>query len=193
MQQSDETGELFTAISAAQAEINNPAKNTTNTFFKNEYADLASVLNSIRAVASRHGLGIIQSIDMVDSRVTVQTQLAHVSGQWIRCSAMVPLPENANNIPQAIGVIATYLRRYQAQSMMGIWAGEADDDAQALTFQRGELTENEVAHIDALLSSTKSNRQAFYKVFNVEKLQDLSPDQYKGAGKQLQQKKRRDG
>ena len=193
MQQSDETGELFTAISAAQAEINNPAKNTTNTFFKNEYADLASVLNSIRAVASRHGLGIIQSIDMVDSRVTVQTQLAHVSGQWIRCSAMVPLPENANNIPQAIGVIATYLRRYQAQSMMVIWAGEADDDAQALTFQRGELTENEVAHIDALLSSTKSNRQAFYKVFNVEKIQDLSPDQYKVAVKQLQQKKRRDG
>ena len=193
MQQSDETGELFTAISAAQAEINNPAKNTTNTFFRNEYADLASVLNSIRAVASRHGLGIIQSIDMVDSRVTVQTQLAHVSGQWIRCSAMVPLPENANNIPQAIGVIATYLRRYQAQSMMGIWAGEADDDAQALTFSRGEVTENEVAHIDALLTSTKSNRQAFYKVFNVEKIQDLSPDQYKVAVKQLQQKKRRDG
>ena len=116
MQQSDETDALFTAISAAQAEIQNPHKNTENSFFKNQYADLASVLNAIRVAVSRHGLGIVQSTDMVDSRVTVKTQIAHVSGQGIGCSALVPVPENANNIPQAIGGIAPYLRRDQAPS-----------------------------------------------------------------------------
>ena len=132
MQQSEQVDELFTAVAKAQAEIKNPAKNTKNTYFKNEYADLTAVLNAIRPVAAAHGLSFVQSVDMVDDRVTVQSQVSHSSGQWIKSSAMVPLSENVKNVPQEIGIISTYIRRYQAQAMWCINA-EQDDDAQPLT------------------------------------------------------------
>jgi hypothetical protein len=132
MQQSEQVNELFTAVAKAQAEIKNPAKNTKNTYFKNEYADLTAVLNAIRPVASAHGLSFVQSVDMVDDRVTVQSQVSHSSGQWIKSSAMVPLSDNVKNVPQEIGIISTYIRRYQAQAMWCINA-EQDDDAQPLT------------------------------------------------------------
>jgi len=41
-----------------------------------------------------------------------------------------------------------------------------------------------------LLDSTKSNRQAFLKVYGVEKIENLTDSQYDKAVKQLQQKKR---
>lgn len=132
MQQSEQVNELFAAIAKAQAEIRNPAKNTKNTYYKNEYADLTAVLNAIRPVAAAHGLSFVQSVDMVDDRVTVQSQVSHSSGQWIKSSAMVPLSENVKNVPQEIGIISTYIRRYQAQAMWCINA-EQDDDAQPLT------------------------------------------------------------
>lgn len=132
MQQSEQVNELFTAVAKAQAEIKNPAKNTKNTYFKNEYADLTAVLNAIRPVAAAHGLSFVQSVDMVDERVTVQSQVSHSSGQWIKSSAMVPLSDNVKNVPQEIGIISTYIRRYQAQAMWCINA-EQDDDAQPLT------------------------------------------------------------
>lgn len=132
MQQSEQVDELFTAVAKAQAEIKNPAKNTKNTYFKNEYADLTAVLNTIRPVAAAHGLSFVQSVDMVDDRVTVQSQVSHSSGQWIKSSAMVPLSDNVKNVPQEIGIISTYIRRYQAQAMWCINA-EQDDDAQPLT------------------------------------------------------------
>lgn len=132
MQQSEQVNELFAAIAKAQAEIKNPAKNTKNTYYKNEYADLTAVLNAVRPVAAAHGLSFVQSVDMVDDRVTVQSQVSHSSGQWIKSSAMVPLSENVKNVPQEIGIISTYIRRYQAQAMWCINA-EQDDDAQPLT------------------------------------------------------------
>jgi len=192
MNQSEQVNELFTAMAKAQAEIKNPAKNMKNTFFKTEYADLTAVLNAIRPVASSHGLSFIQSVDMIDDRVTVQSQISHNSGQWIRCSAMVPLTPGAKNVPQDIGIISTYIRRYQAQAMWGINA-EDDNDAQTLTDNSigiESIDAKKVAHIDALLDSTKSNRQAFLKVYGVEKIENLTESQYDKAVKQLQQKKR---
>ena len=148
MQQSDQVNELFGAIAKAQAEIKNPAKNTKNTYYKNEYADLTAVLNTIRPVAAAHGLSFVQSVDMIDDRVTVQSQVSHSSGQWIKCSAMVPLSDNVKNVPQEIGIISTYIRRYQAQAMWCINA-EQDDDAQPLT----EQVEEKVDDLDDILGS----------------------------------------
>jgi len=52
MEQSESINELSASLAKAQLEIKNPAKNATNPFLKNRYADLGSCLNSIRAVAA---------------------------------------------------------------------------------------------------------------------------------------------
>ena len=169
MQQSEEVNELFAAMAKAQAEIKNPAKNTKNTFFKNEYADLTSVLNAIRPVASSHGLSFIQSVDMVDERVTVQSQISHSSGQWVKSSAMVPLSDNAKNVPQDIGIISTYIRRYQAQAMWGI---NAEDDTDAQTLSEPAKNQEDDQFLNDLLDSES-------------KISGLSNEQY---AKQVKQK-----
>jgi len=186
MEQSESINELSAALAKAQAEIRNPGKNTKNTFFKNEYADLTSVLGCIRPVASANGLSFIQGVEAYNGNVAVTSQISHSSGQWIKQVASVEVPKTSKNPIQDLGSMATYLKRYQAQSMWAICADE-DTDAQDLGIE--DISDEKVAHLDAMLDSTKSSKEAFLKVYGVENLKSLTDSQYEKAKKQLQQKK----
>ena len=186
MEQSESINELATALAKAQAEIRNPGKNTKNTFFKNEYADLTAVLGCIRPVAAANGLSFIQAVEAYNGNVAVSSQISHSSGQWIKQVASVEVPKTSKNPIQDLGSMATYLKRYQAQSMWAICADE-DTDAQDLGIE--DISDEKVAHLDAMLDSTKSSKEAFLKVYGVENLKSLTDSQYEKAKKQLQQKK----
>jgi len=186
MEQSESINELTSALAKAQSEIRNPSKNTKNTFFKNEYADLTSVLGCIRPVASANGLSFIQSVEAYNGNVAVSSQISHVSGQWVKQVASVELPKSSKNPIQDLGSIATYLKRYQAQSM---WAVCADEDTDAQDLGIEDISDEKVAHLDAMLDATKSSKEAFLKVYGVENLKSLTESQYEKAKKQLQQKK----
>jgi len=186
MEQSESINELTSALAKAQSEIRNPSKNTKNTFFKNEYADLTSVLGCIRPVASANGLSFIQSVEAYNGNVAVSSQISHVSGQWVKQVASVELPKSSKNPIQDLGSMATYLKRYQAQSMWAI-CGDEDTDAQDLGIE--DISDEKVAHLDAMLDATKSSKEAFLKVYGVENLKSLTDSQYEKAKKQLQQKK----
>jgi len=186
MEQSESINELTSALAKAQSEIRNPSKNTKNTFFKNEYADLTSVLGCIRPVASANGLSFIQSVEAYNGNVAVSSQISHVSGQWVKQVASVELPKSSKNPIQDLGSMATYLKRYQAQSM---WAVCADEDTDAQDLGIEDISDEKVAHLDAMLDATKSSKEAFLKVYGVENLKSLTESQYEKAKKQLQQKK----
>ena len=181
MEQSENIAEISAAISKAQGEIRNPAKNTKNAFFKNEYADLTAVLNCIRPVASANGLTFMQGVEAYGDRVAVTSQITHSSGQWIRQVASVPLSTSSKNPIQDLGSISTYLKRYQSQSMWAICADE-DTDAQDLTdFNRIENISviKRPLHMDAMIDSTKSSKAKFLEIYNVSDLKQLTEDQYR--------------
>ena len=186
MEQSESINELTAALAKAQSEIRNPSKNTKNTFFKNEYADLTAVLGCIRPVASANGLSFIQSVEARAGHVCVSSQVSHSSGQWIKQTASVELLKTSKNPIQDLGSMATYLKRYQAQSM---WAVCADEDTDAQDLGIEDISDEKVAHLDAMLDATKSSKEAFLKVYGVENLKSLTDSQYEKAKKQLQQKK----
>lgn len=186
MEQSETINELSTALAKAQSEIRNPAKNTKNTFFKNEYADLTAVLGCIRPVASANGLSFIQSVEARAGHVCVSSQICHSSGQWIKQTASLEIPKSSKNPVQDVGSMATYFKRYQAQSM---WAVCADEDTDAQDLGIEDISDEKVAHLDAMLDSTQSSKSAFLKVYGVENLKSMTEDQYQRAKKQLQQKK----
>jgi len=186
MEQSESINELTSALAKAQSEIRNPSKNTKNNFFKNEYADLTSVLGCIRPVASANGLSFIQSVEAYNGNVAVSSQISHVSGQWVKQVASVEVPKTSKNPIQDLGSMATYLKRYQAQSM---WAVCADEDTDAQDLGIEDISDEKVAHLDAMLDATKSSKEAFLKVYGVENLKRLTESQYEKAKKQLQQKK----
>ena len=186
MEQSEQINELSASLAKAQLEIKNPAKNATNPFLKNRYADLGSCLNAIRAVAAVNGLAFVQSVEMFGDSISISSQISHSSGQWIRQTATAVVQAGGKNLMQDVGSMSTYLKRYQAQSM---WAISGDDDTDAQEINTTGIDERKAAHIDALIVSTNSNKTAFLQLYKVKELKELSEDSYSKALKQLQQKK----
>ena len=193
MEQSENIAEISAALSKAQGEIRNPGKNIQNTFLKNKYADLTSVLNCIRPVASANGLAFMQTVEAYGDRVAVTSQVTHTSGQWIRQVASIALPTQSKNLMQDLSSMATYIKRIQSQAFFAI-CGDEDNDAEELTDRTigiENISDQKAAHIDAMIDSTKSSKAKFLEIYNVSDLKQLSEDQYDRAVKQLQAKKQK--
>jgi hypothetical protein len=147
--------ELFTAMSAAQGEIENADKNAANPHFKSKYADLAEVLNTIRPVFAKHGLSLTQSTEFDGAKVSVVTLLAHKGGGYITATAScVPAKTDA----QGVGSATTYLRRYSAAAVAGI--AQEDDDGQAAAHNKKPAAVK-VTPVDGAWESQTPESQAF--------------------------------
>jgi len=121
---SDTIQKIAPALVEIQKEIENPHKNSENPHFRNKYADLAEIINTMREVCAKHGVTVIQSTGMNGDRCTVTTMLLHTSGEFIRSEAESPLPKQD---PQGVGSATTYLRRYSLAAMLCL--AQEDDDA----------------------------------------------------------------
>ena len=126
MKTSEEIKDIATALAKAQGEITNPTFNKTNPHFKSAYADLASVLNAVRPVLSKHGISIMQMTNLEEAGLVLYTRLTHTSGQWIE--SVYPVSSSAKH--QEIAASLTYAKRLSLSAIAGV-AGEEDDDGNA--------------------------------------------------------------
>lgn len=117
---------IATALAAAQGEMENAAKDRANPHFGGKYADLASVVQAVRAPLSRHGIAFLQPTSFDTGRVIVRTILVHKSGEWMASELSAKAQQDT---PQGIGSTITYLRRYSLMAMTGI--APDDDDGEA--------------------------------------------------------------
>jgi hypothetical protein len=110
----------------AQSELRNTIKDNNNPFFKSKYADLPDVIDSIKEILNKHGIGYIQTpTDSGDiNTVSLTTRLLHESGEFLEDTCSCPLSKLDS---QGFGSCITYLRRYSLQAICGI-AGCDDDD-----------------------------------------------------------------
>lgn len=120
-------GELASALAKAQAELKNPGFDSTNPHFRNKFASLAAVRNSVVPVMAKHGLSVIQNLTTVDNYVACETILLHSSGQMLRLGPLA-LPATKADA-QGFGSAATYARRYSLMAVAGV-VGDEDDDAE---------------------------------------------------------------
>lgn len=127
MNKSESIKEIATALAKSQAQIENASKAATNPHFRSKYADLAEILNTVRPVLSSHGISIIQMPSYEGGIVSVETVLAHDSGEWI--SSVISAPVTKQDA-QGVGSAVTYCRRYSLAAMCGI--AQEDDDANAV-------------------------------------------------------------
>lgn len=130
MKMSDSIKELATALAKAQGEIKGAVKDSANPFFKSKYADLASVVEAIRAAFSKNGLAYVQTVEPSDkNEVRVSTIITHASGEWIDCGILA-LPVSKADA-QGYGSALTYARRYSLSAAVGV--APEDDDGNAAT------------------------------------------------------------
>lgn len=123
---SDQIAELATALAKVQGNISHAVKDAENPFFKNKYADLASVWEACRTQLSENGLSIVQLPNgLEDGCLVLDTTMLHSSGQWISSRIKMPLSKSD---PQGYGSTLTYARRYALAAIVGVY--QDDDDAE---------------------------------------------------------------
>ena len=140
MRTSEQINELATALNKAQAELEAAPMNATNPFLKNSYADLGSIIETVRPALAAHGLSFVQMVGaetMFEDRahkesLVLNTRLMHTSGQWLEETMPLNVPESerGKSAMQVMGSVITYARRYALAAMLGVHA-EQDTDGNA--------------------------------------------------------------
>lgn len=125
----DEARNLSAALVDALAEIGGAAKGKINPHFKSKYADISSVIDAIKPVLARHGLGFTQHSQPSETGVIVETVVHHRSGDRLGLGALF-VPANKNDA-QGFGSALTYARRYSLMTAFGVPAEDDDGNAAA--------------------------------------------------------------
>lgn len=134
--------ELAKALSKAQSEFPKVEKNRTadKGKYKYKFADITDVIEAIKPVMEKHGLSFTQPYQILATgQQVLETQLLHTSGEKITSQLLMPDPSKM--MPQEVGAVSTYFRRYALTSMLGI---AADEDTDA-TQNSGGKPENKTA------------------------------------------------
>jgi hypothetical protein len=162
MKTSENVNDIFLALIKAKETLTNAPKNATNPFFKSNYADLATVLDTINCPLKENGLMILQSPCSIEGNLGLTTRIIHVSGQWVEESFPIPLTKND---PQALGSAVTYSRRYSLAAMMGIT--QEDDDGHSAVETIDDIKKN----IDKCKTQAECD-----SIGKAIKLKNLKPD-----------------
>jgi hypothetical protein len=129
MNHSETLGELFSAMSKAQAAIKKAKRNKKNIHLKNEYADLESVLDAVRPMLSKHGLAVVQQPICTEGHAGVVTWVGHASGEWMSHELVLPMGGRGSNLTQQAGAAISYARRYALSSIFAVAVGDDTDGA----------------------------------------------------------------
>jgi hypothetical protein len=111
-------------MARAFAEIEAATKDATNPHFKSKYADLTSIIGSIKPALVANGLFFTQRCQPSDGGVTVDTWVYHRSGESMSLGTLF-VPANRQDA-QGYGSALTYARRYALQTAFGV--PTEDDD-----------------------------------------------------------------
>tara|TARA_R100000808_G_C2082041_1_gene105512 strand:+ start:63 stop:527 length:465 start_codon:yes stop_codon:yes gene_type:complete len=125
---SNQLDKLGEALAKAQGEMKGAKKSSVNPFFKSNYADLHTVIESSFPFLSKYGLSVIQGNDSDEKSFYVTTMLLHNSGQWIKSKLKMPITKAD---AQGVGATITYARRFALSAMVGI--AQYDDDGESIT------------------------------------------------------------
>lgn len=125
----DASNTLHGGMALAFAEIEAATKSADNPFFKSKYADLGSIIATVKPALVRHGLFFTQHCHPSEDGVIVETVLYHRNGDSLSMGKLY-VPANKRD-PQGFGSAQTYARRYALQTAFGV--PTEDDDGNAAT------------------------------------------------------------
>ncbi len=134
MEMSESIVDLAKALNVMQGQLLTVPKEKTNPFHQSKYADLSAIWKMCRQPLAANGLSLVQTTEVVENNVILETTLLHTSGQWLR-SKLSLNPVKLD--PQGVGSALTYGRRYAMCAMLGIAADE-DDDAEGASNHPGD-------------------------------------------------------
>lgn len=152
MRMSEQTNELFAALSAFRGDVSSVVKRGRNPHLKSAFVRLPDIWDAIEGPLVAHGLTVNQFPDEAGhDAIAVTTIVGHKSGQWISSTATMPASAGKGvTEQQAHGIAYTYLQRYALSAALGLPGVDDDgegtrgrglrgDDDGGLSELRGEL------------------------------------------------------
>ena len=122
------------AVAAAQAEMSNAIKDSSNPHFKTTFASLAAIRDIVIPAFSAHGVAVVQEVIGMDGHAGVRTTLywqgsPDTPRESMPAGDLMTAIGGGRNASQDCGSAATYYRRYQLAACAGI--AQEDDDAES--------------------------------------------------------------
>jgi len=115
------------AILAAQKQMGAVIKDSTNPYYKSNFATLNAVREASNPQLNENGVSVLQPTVTYEGKNYVRTLLLHESGEFLGSDTEIICAKQ--NDPQAQGSAISYSRRYGLQSLLGLAA--SDDDAES--------------------------------------------------------------
>jgi hypothetical protein len=128
---------VYSALIKVQKDMGPLLKDSKNPHFRNNYASLAAVIDTISEPLTNNGLAIMQGIELEgeDRFPILATKLIHDSGESIRHT--YPLYTKDLSDPQKLASAVTYARRYSLMAMFNLAAEDDDGNAAANAGTKG--------------------------------------------------------
>lgn len=151
---SPQLNELFEAHSKALGQLKNAPRTCISHFAKKDkagkpipdYADLATILDTIRKPLADNGLSVTQCFFPYDETQDVLiTTLSHKSGQFTRSFTRI----KSTIPPQQYAAAATYMKRAALAAIVGV-AADSDDDGETADRTAAVASVDDEARIEKL-------------------------------------------
>jgi hypothetical protein len=113
---------MYKKLLEIQKEIGTVKKDSVNPFLKNKYVDINSLLEQVKPLFDKYGLGLFQPLSNVNGRPALRTIVTDNDKEII--NDVITLPDLQDS--QKMGGAITYYRRYSILSLLGL--GAEDDD-----------------------------------------------------------------
>jgi hypothetical protein len=126
MKTSEKITNLTKALFEFQGKVTSVKKNAKNDHFKNKYAELTSIIETINPILQECGILVTQH---PNEDVLVTTVYHAESGEFMQSEQVLRM-KDLNN-PQQQGSAITYARRYALASIFNL--NQEDDDANTAT------------------------------------------------------------
>jgi hypothetical protein len=159
-----ETGNIYTALAAAQAEMGSVKKGSVNPAFKSKYADLADVVAAVSPALNAQGIAFFSTGVVIDGERYMRTVLAHgASGTMIECD--VPLIVTKQDM-QGYKSATTYAKRIGLESLTGVAPDDDDGNAAAKAAPRS-VPRVDVSPIDGDGRTNREIKEAHTRILRM--------------------------
>jgi hypothetical protein len=158
------------------------------------FETLASVVNTVVPLLAKYGLNHSWRTGQDGGSVKVTCKLAHAQGHSEEISLHAGHDNSGNKNPiQAIKSTVSYLQRITLTSILGLAAGDQDDDARGAHQQtagpENYINESEAANVHALIDEINVDEHGFLAWMQVSSVDKIPKDQLKKAITALEQRR----
>ena len=119
--------QIATALVKAQKEFGPALKTSNNPHFRNKYADLSTVVESVIDALNNNGIYLMQMTHETPDGAVAETTFIHESGEMLSAGKLF-FPASKHDA-QGYASALTYVRRYSLMAACGI--APEDDDGNA--------------------------------------------------------------